>query len=116
MITICIVDDSGLSRRMIKRCLSAELFEFREFVSGEDALEHLQEGPVDVILMDYIMTGINGVETVKQLRSKAEFSSTPIIAITGGGEDVAVEFKSAGANHVFGKPFDVDKLQAAILK
>jgi len=79
---------------------------------GEEAIQQLKENPdTHMILMDIMMPKMDGLETMRQIRSQSHFQKTPIIALTAKAmphdRNKAIE---AGANDYLAKPVDIDKL------
>lgn len=79
---IFVVDDDDLVRTSLARRLRREGFDIREFESGESVIEFLDQVSVapDAIIMDFKMTGLNGVETTKRIRQQG--SAVPVILLT----------------------------------
>jgi CheY-like chemotaxis protein len=80
--------------------------------NGQDAIELLRRTPdIDVVLMDIMMPGMDGYETMRAIRKIARFQSLPIIALTAkamkADRDRCIE---AGASDYISKPLDVDQL------
>lgn len=83
--------------------------------SGEEALERVPQFQPDLILLDVMMPGMDGIETFKRLRALEMVGQTPIVFLTArianGDADTYMEL---GAAHVIGKPFDPLKLPEQI--
>jgi len=80
--------------------------------NGKDALDIVQKTPdIDVVLMDIMMPGMDGYETMREIRKNKRFKSMPIIAVTAkamrGDREKCIE---AGASDYITKPVDVDQL------
>ncbi len=108
-----IVDDDGnfrsvLSRRLAKRGISSEQAE-----SGEACLSILEKAPVDVVILDVRMPGMNGIEVLKQI--KTGWPETEVILLTGH-ESVrdGVEGIRSGAFDYLTKPLDLEHLVCKI--
>ncbi len=115
---ILLVEDSAVTRKMEARLLRSNLgFDnVEEVVDGEAALEILQgDAPVDLIISDWNMNAVSGLDLLKWVRADARRAKTPFIMATGQGEksQVAVAFE-AGVNAVVSKPFSPDDLMAKI--
>jgi two-component system sensor histidine kinase EvgS len=77
--TVLVVDDIEVNRLLVHECLAGTNLEFLAAESGEKALEILHRQPVDVILMDIRMPGMDGYEAAKQAKVLCE---APIVALT----------------------------------
>jgi CheY-like chemotaxis protein len=82
MPNILIVDDSDIWRRLAKDILKKNSYHLLEADSGERALEIARETPVDLVVMDYRMNRLNGLDTSKGLREIVGCKDVPIILIT----------------------------------
>jgi CheY-like chemotaxis protein len=110
--TAFVIDDSKSARIMLGRMLKKSGIEVSLFESGEDllqALEHLP--PPNLIFMDHMMPGIDGLETTRVLRKQQPYADIPIYMYTSKNEaSYAAEIASAGANGVLPKPATPDAL------
>ena len=110
-----VVDDSAITRRILVNSLRTIGFtKILEAGDGKQALE-LCDGTVDVVLTDWNMPGMPGVELVRSLRANPEFASLPVLLITSrkGKEDV-VEAANAGIDGYIVKPFTPEILKLKI--
>jgi len=82
MPNILIVDDSDIWRRLAKDILKKNSYRLLEADSGERALEMARDTPVDLVVMDYRMERLNGLDTSKGLREIPGYTDVPIILIT----------------------------------
>jgi len=82
MPNILIVDDSDIWRRLMKDVLRKNSYHMFEANSGEHALEIARETPLDLVVMDYRMNRLNGLDTAKSLREISGHELVPIILIT----------------------------------
>jgi CheY-like chemotaxis protein len=113
MAIILIVDDSAFQRKRIKGILIPEGHELLEATDGSEALKVLETNQPDVILLDLLMDGMDGVEFL-QVRRKTD-QSTPIIVLTADvQETVQQECFALGATEFVNKPPKPDKLLPAI--
>ena len=120
MATALVVDDSRAIRTILSKTLKELGFEVREAGNGKEALEVIQaeKTAVALILIDWNMPEMNGLELLKELRKKPEFSSLVVVMVTAETEmDRIAEALEAGANEYVMKPFTKDiivgKLQMA---
>ena len=112
---ILIVDDSSTMRRIIGNVVMQLGFtrdNFEEAEDGVKAWKLLSEAHYDVILTDWNMPNMNGLELVKKVRAEGTHQKTPIIMITteGGKSEVIIALK-AGVNNYIVKPFNAEVLK-----
>ncbi len=105
---LLVVDDSSTMRRIIKNTLSRLGHkDVVEAENGAEAWKQLEENKdIDVLITDWNMPEMNGLELVKKVRSKEEYEDMPIIMVTteGGKAEVITALK-AGVNNYIVKPF-----------
>lgn len=82
MSNILIVDDSEIWRRLSKEVLSRDSRRISEAESGEHAVELARASAPDLVVMDYGMPGLDGLQTSRLLRELPGFERTPIILLT----------------------------------
>ncbi|WP_409298008.1 response regulator transcription factor [Peribacillus sp. SCS-26] len=100
---ILVVDDEERIRRLLKMYLEREGYVIEEAENGNQALEKALENDYDLILLDIMMPGKDGVEVCRELREK---KSTPIIMLTAKGEEMnRVQGFEAGTDDYIVKPF-----------
>lgn len=120
MSKVLIVDDSGVMRKIIQKNIKAANLAVDTFVEagdGKEGLEKLKEGPVDLILCDWNMPNMTGIEFAKTVKNCAEFSAIPIVMITTEGSDsMRQEASDAGVKGYITKPFTPDQLTAELGK
>lgn len=102
-IRLLVVDDEDRIRRLLKMYLEREEYTIDEADNGEDALELALTNDYDLILLDLMMPGKDGIEVCKELREK---KATPVIILTAKGEEVnRVQGFEAGTDDYIVKPF-----------
>lgn len=113
---LLVVEDERDIRDMLVFALEEAGFAVEEASTAERALSLLQDGFVpDMLLIDWMLPGANGVELARRVRQKAEFEQTPIIMLTARGEeDDRVKGLEAGADDYVVKPFSPRELIARI--
>jgi CheY-like chemotaxis protein len=108
---VLVVDDDELQQKLIKTILAAENYQLIFAASGVEALAVLRRARPDVILMDFMMSGMDGIETTRRLKTVPQFAKLPVIMITGKSEgSVVVDSLKAGATGFLVKPFNRDTL------
>lgn len=112
---ILVVDDMTTNRALIRAVLDASEFEVLEAKSGEDALARVSAMRPDVILLDVMMPGLDGIEVCRRLRAQEEFRLLPIIMLTSlGSPDDVVQGMDVGASDYITKPFNAVELTARV--
>ncbi len=113
---ILIVDDSITIRRIISTALKTVGYsETVEAANGKDALAKLENGNVDFIITDWNMPEMNGLDFIKEVRSKPTYSSMPILMVTTRGtEHDVIEALQAKVNSYIVKPFTPQELKEKI--
>ena len=114
MATILIIDDEASIRNLLKEVLERANHRVLEAIDGQEGLTLYQQNKVDLVLMDILMPGTDGLETTLQLTR--EYIDAKVIAMTGaqGDRNFLDVAKLFGARRVFEKPFDIDKLVQAV--
>lgn len=111
---VLVVDDSALARKTLRNALKALGIE--QIIEAKDGLEALQEAltnPYDLILMDWNMPRMDGIEAVDKIREMK--LSVPIIMVTGLGDEYHVrEAIAKGVNNFLLKPFKMEKAMTVI--
>jgi len=115
---VLIIDDSSTMRKIVARSLRQAGFDFESILEagdGQEALQVLGGGSVDIILSDINMPNMNGVEF---LRNKAEddaIKNIPVVMITTeSGSDILKEALDLGARGSIKKPFTPDQVQETL--
>jgi signal transduction histidine kinase len=113
--SLLIVDDEESNREGLARRLQRHGYATTAAASGREAIELLGEGRFDLVLLDIMMPGMNGLEVLKFLRRVDSLLDLPIIMVTARGEsgDV-VEALELGANDYLTKPLDFPVVLARI--
>jgi len=108
---ILVVDDDPVNRVLLDAVLGPEGYRVSEANSGESALEQIAAGGIDLVLLDMMMPGIDGVETCMRLREIPGARTLPVVFITAYGDRLArLRAKEAGADEFLTKPLDEAEL------
>jgi len=112
---ILVVDDDEFQRKIVNEYLVQEGYRL-EFVSGGiEALNVLRKIRPDLILMDIVMSDLDGIETTRRLKAIPQFTNVPVIMMTGKSEGGSVRDSiKAGAKNFVVKPFDRATLAAKV--
>lgn len=111
--TILIVDDDPRQRELLSSFVDGLGLRSAEAESGEQALAHLQQHTVDMVLLDVRLPGISGMQTLEQLRQHQP--KLPVLLITAHADlRQAVSAMKSGADDYLAKPVDLDELRTAI--
>ncbi|WP_063694670.1 ATP-binding protein [Bradyrhizobium stylosanthis] len=110
------VEDNPFGRVVLNTILT-ELGHHAEFIGrGEDAVNRLEQGAFDAVLMDMVLPGIDGIEAIRRIRAMAApLAQIPIIGVSGRGEDEAAS-REAGADAFLVKPVSPRALATALLE
>ena len=104
---ILVVDDSSTMRRIIKNTLNR--LGYKDLYEGEHGLEAwnvLENNDIDVLITDWNMPEMNGLELVKKVRAEEKYADMPIIMVTTeGGKTEVITALKAGVNNYIVKPF-----------
>lgn len=114
MATILVIDDEESIRNLLKDVLERANHRVLEARDGQEGVTFYQQNKVDLVLMDILMPGTDGLEATLQLTR--EYLDAKVIAMTGaqGDKNFLDVAKLFGARRVFEKPFDLDKLVQAV--
>jgi len=113
--TILIVEDETDLSELMRYNLEAEGFRIVSAESGDEAVERIRDGVPDLILLDWMLPGLSGIELTRRWRSRDETVRTPIIMITARGEEEErVRGLATGADDYVVKPFSMPELVARI--
>lgn len=115
--SILIVDDSASMRQLVSFTLQDAGFEVTQAVDGVDALAKSAPQKADMVITDLNMPNMDGIELIRQLRSKPEYKFTPIVMLTTESQDAKKqEGRQAGASGWIVKPFTPDQLVGVVKK
>ncbi|WP_347549805.1 response regulator transcription factor [Pseudalkalibacillus hwajinpoensis] len=100
---ILVVDDEERIRKLLRMYLERENYEIEEAENGEEALDIATEDDFDLILLDLMLPGMDGIEVCQKMR---EQKATPVIMLTAKGEEAnRVQGFEVGADDYITKPF-----------
>ncbi|WP_304166431.1 sigma-54 dependent transcriptional regulator [Phenylobacterium aquaticum] len=112
--TVLVVDDDPTQRRLIQAVLEREGFAVVHAENGDQAIARLTSGgPCDLILLDLVMPGLSGQDTLKEIRARS-FAQPVIVVTATGGIDTVVQAMQAGACDFFIKPASPERIIVSI--
>lgn len=115
--TVMTVDDAATMRKMVAFTLRGAGYTVVEAVDGNDALAQLRQRPVDLVITDVNMPGINGIDLVARIRAMATLRSVPILLLTTESDpDAKNRARAAGATGWIVKPFQPPQLLAVVAR
>ena len=117
--SILIVDDSLPMRSVIKRTIKAAGYgnaDLLEAANGQEAMDLLKNNWVDIVMTDYNMPVMNGLELIKNIKKDEISKDIPVIVIsTEGNESKIQEFMDSGAEGYITKPFTAEAIRDLIV-
>jgi two-component system, OmpR family, phosphate regulon response regulator PhoB len=112
---ILIVEDEAALATMLRYNLEKEGYRVAEAGDGEEALTVVVEQKPDLILLDWMLPSLSGIEVCRQLRRKAATRELPIIMLTARGEEGdKIRGLNTGADDYLTKPFSLPELMARV--
>ncbi len=110
---IMVIDDEKIVGDMAKLSLEQDGYSVETFLNAEPALKRLQEEKFDVVVTDYKMKGIDGMEVLKTVKDR--YPKTQVIMITAFANlDAAIEALRRDVHDFFPKPVKIKELKASI--
>ena len=112
--TVLVVDDDPTQRRLIQAVLDRDGFQVVHAENGQQALDRLMHGGgADVVLLDLVMPGMSGIDTLKEARAAGV--RTPVVVLTAtGGIETVVKAMQSGAQDFFVKPASPERILISI--
>jgi len=113
--SILIVEDEEPLTLLLRYNLEAEGYEVETVARGDEAEVRLRERVPDLLLLDWMLPGLSGIELCRRVRARDETSALPILMLTARGEeDERIRGLSTGADDYVVKPFSVPELMARV--
>lgn len=113
--TVLVVEDEPAQREVLSYNLEAEGFRVLRAENGEEALMLVAESAPDVVVLDWMMPNISGIEVCRQLKTRNDTRAIPIIMLSARSEDVdRVRGLETGADDYVVKPYSVIELMARV--
>jgi len=113
--TVLLVEDEPAQREVLAYNLEAEGFRVSRAENGEEALMLVEEGAPDLIVLDWMLPNVSGIEVCRQLKTRSETRGVPIIMLSARSEEVdRVRGLETGADDYVVKPYSVVELMARV--
>ena len=110
---VLVVEDEAALATMLRYNLEKQGFRVEEAVDGQEALTRIAEGAPDIVLLDWMLPVMSGIEVCRQIRRRPATRDLPVIMVTARTEDQdAVRGLNTGADDYITKPFNMDALLA----
>jgi two-component system, OmpR family, phosphate regulon response regulator PhoB len=112
---VLVVEDEPAQRDVLAYNLTAEGFRVSQASDGEEAMVIIAEDRPDVIVLDWMMPNLSGIEVCRRLKARAETREVPVIMLSARAEDVdKVRGLEMGADDYVVKPYSVTELMARV--
>jgi two-component system phosphate regulon response regulator PhoB len=112
---ILIVEDEEPLALLLRYNLEAEGYDVETVTRGDEADTRLREKPPDLVVLDWMLPGLSGIELCRRLRARPETRPLPIIMLTARGEESErIRGLATGADDYVVKPFSVPELLARV--
>ena len=112
---ILVVEDEDALTTLLRYNLETEGYDVETVARGDDADTRLKERVPDLIVLDWMLPGLSGIELCRRLRARSESRQLPIIMLTARGEESErVRGLATGADDYIVKPFSVPELLARV--
>ena len=109
---ILVVDDTEMNLTVMKSLLKRTLVRVDTAMSGKDAVQMCDDTPYDILFIDHMMPDMDGIETLKAIRSSGMSKDVPSVALTANAVSGAREmYLAAGFTNYLSKPVDGEKLE-----
>jgi two-component system phosphate regulon response regulator PhoB len=110
---VLVVEDEAALATMLRYNLEKQGFRVEEAADGQEALTRIAEVQPDLVLLDWMLPSMSGIEVCRQIRRRASTRDLPVIMVTARTEDQdAVRGLNTGADDYVTKPFSLDGLLA----
>lgn len=112
---ILVVEDEEPLRLLLQYNLESEGYAVEAISRGDEAELRLREAQPDLLLLDWMLPGLSGIELCRRLRAREETERLPVIMLTARGEEAErIRGLSTGADDYVVKPFSVPELMARV--
>jgi len=112
---VLIIDDDPGVRDYLESLMSRQGYEVYAAAGGEEALQKLKESRPDLITLDVVLPGMDGLETLREFKKR--MPEVPVVMLSGQSQArIVIEAMRLGASDFLRKPFEVEELELAFQK
>jgi adenylate cyclase len=111
---VLVVDDQPPNIRLLEAILTPRGYDVRAASSGTEALVAIDEGDVDLVLLDIVMPGMDGYQVCREIRERPATAYLPVVMVTASGDEQKIKALEAGADDFLTKPIDQSELLARV--
>jgi adenylate cyclase len=111
---VLVVDDQPPNIRLLEAILSPRGYDVRTASSGKEALAAIDEGDIDLVLLDIVMPGMDGYEVCREIRERPATAYLPVVMVTASGDEQKIKALEAGADDFLTKPVNKNELLARV--
>jgi len=112
---ILVVDDDPRLLHIVQMYLAIEEFDVVTAVNGEDGLREVEANQPDLVILDIMMPGMDGIEMCRRIRTNPDTAAIPVLMFSAlSGDDDVERARLAGANHLITKPFNLVGLGSVV--
>jgi len=112
---VLIVDDDPRLLHIVAMYLGIEGYDVVTAESGEDGLTEIGANRPDLVVLDIMMPGMDGIEVCRRIRTNSQTADVPVLMFSAlSGDDDVERARLAGANHLITKPFNLVGLGAVV--
>ena len=113
--SVLVVEDEPAQREVLSYNLEAEGFSVAKAGTGDEALLIIQENAPDIIVLDWMLPGVSGIEVCRRVKTRSETRGIPVIMLSARSEEVdRVRGLETGADDYVIKPYSVLELMARV--
>lgn len=112
---VLVVDDDPRLLHIVAMYLGIEGYEVASAANGEEGLKQVDEHKPELVIMDIMMPGMDGVEACRRIRANPETANIPVLMFSAlSGDDDVERARLAGATHLITKPFNLVGLGSVV--
>src|SRR6478735_7755086 len=113
-VRVLVVDDQPPNIRLLEAILTPRGYVVRGASSGKEALAAIDEGDIDLVLLDIVMPGMDGYQVCREIRERPGTAYLPVVMVTASGDEQKIKALEAGADDFITKPIDKNEMLARV--